>query len=305
MPMILLKIKGGPGSGHHGHRGRPGIKGGSLPGKGSVSPSGKGVPYARSSAPPVSGPITAEPDVDSMVYECEVVEQEGTEVLRDAFSDVYASYESLYLRDPNAPKVAVLMKDKVVTELAQDAGLDYDTTNHLVRQWAITANDHDPESLVMQKDAAKELGVKLSAWQRSRIKSTPSIGITTSESERRAYIRAVYDRTQEYLREQGFKPGDKVTLYRGYSTSKSDDSMAGDTVGYYGNALESWTVSRLTAYSYGNKAYYGRVVAAEVPVERIVSTPMTGFGCLGESEIIIMGSDLGDVTVVYSSVASE
>lgn len=31
---MILRIKGGPGSGHHGHKGRPGIRGGSLPGKG-------------------------------------------------------------------------------------------------------------------------------------------------------------------------------------------------------------------------------------------------------------------------------
>lgn len=34
---MIIKIKGGPGSGHYGHRGRPGIRGGSLPGKGGGS----------------------------------------------------------------------------------------------------------------------------------------------------------------------------------------------------------------------------------------------------------------------------
>lgn len=32
---VIIRVKGGPGSGHHGHRGRPGLRGGSLPGKGS------------------------------------------------------------------------------------------------------------------------------------------------------------------------------------------------------------------------------------------------------------------------------
>lgn len=30
---MIIRVKGGPGSGHHGHRGRPGKRGGSLPGK--------------------------------------------------------------------------------------------------------------------------------------------------------------------------------------------------------------------------------------------------------------------------------
>lgn len=31
---MIIRLKGGPGSGHHGHAGRPGKRGGSLPGKG-------------------------------------------------------------------------------------------------------------------------------------------------------------------------------------------------------------------------------------------------------------------------------
>lgn len=31
---MIVRVKGGTGSGHHGHRGRPGMRGGSLPGKG-------------------------------------------------------------------------------------------------------------------------------------------------------------------------------------------------------------------------------------------------------------------------------
>ena len=31
---LTLRLKGGPGSGHHGHSGRPGKRGGSLPGAG-------------------------------------------------------------------------------------------------------------------------------------------------------------------------------------------------------------------------------------------------------------------------------
>ena len=36
---LTIRLKGGPGSGHHGHAGRPGKVGGSLPGKG-----GSGIP---------------------------------------------------------------------------------------------------------------------------------------------------------------------------------------------------------------------------------------------------------------------
>jgi hypothetical protein len=34
---IMLHLKGGPGSGHHGHGGRPGQRGGSTPGKGGIA----------------------------------------------------------------------------------------------------------------------------------------------------------------------------------------------------------------------------------------------------------------------------
>jgi hypothetical protein len=35
--LILLRLKGGPGSGHHDHGGRKGIRGGSTPGKGGAA----------------------------------------------------------------------------------------------------------------------------------------------------------------------------------------------------------------------------------------------------------------------------
>jgi len=44
---VALEEKGGPGSGHHGHRGRQGTRGGSLPTSAGLHPGGRGVPDFR------------------------------------------------------------------------------------------------------------------------------------------------------------------------------------------------------------------------------------------------------------------
>lgn len=43
--VVRVVLKGGPGSGHHGHRGIPGKRGGSLPGKGGSAPSDRRATY--------------------------------------------------------------------------------------------------------------------------------------------------------------------------------------------------------------------------------------------------------------------
>jgi len=58
--------KGGPGSGHHGHAGRPGKVGGSVPGKGgSVSGAGEGLSYTA----PAAVLQNAERDADEAIAE--------------------------------------------------------------------------------------------------------------------------------------------------------------------------------------------------------------------------------------------
>ena len=68
-----------------------------------------------------------------------------------------------------------------------------------------------------------------------------------------------------------------------------------DEVSFQQNPLSSWSSDARTASAFAERsgdesiAQAAVVMYAEVPAERIVSTPFTGFGCLTEQEILVAG----------------
>ncbi len=110
----------------------------------------------------------------------------------------------------------------------------------------------------------------------------------------RDLVRSMYDQTQTLLREKGFKPGDKIRLRRGgaFSSSVAGNLSKGDTVPIVGNAMESWSISErvATTFAFGASGDVAVVFEMDVPVEQIISTARTGFGCLTEGEFLVMGS---------------
>jgi len=315
----IIVTKGGPGSGNHGHAGRPGKRGGSAPGGGT---------YAPGNADFSQG----------------VVEDARLYALLNSNTDT----TDLHDYDDN---FRTAIKYEICKRLAKDAGVDYDTVNAIVGQWAVSSNDEDMRSLSLQEAASEEFGTPLSDWQRGKLnfrkqtigmleeradaeadktydmlvrqraKGVASVAnmsdedirkfadetrndfmrremsqnpkrfpITTRENERKV-LRAMYNNTQKAMAEQGLKPDDYVTLYRGMTISKRN-VKAGDTVGYIGNAIESWSVSKDTASNFGT------VFRMRVPRRNIVASAVTGFGCLAEYELVIIGSIPGTTATV-------
>jgi hypothetical protein len=131
----------------------------------------------------------------------------------------------------------------------------------------------------------------------------------------RALIRAMYDHTQETLQEAGIGP--TIRLQRGLKLDRSlveswaeeaGASLTGPRSGrlsngrhaieYLGNTLESWTADSATANRFTStrgESRMGVVLEMDIPIERIISTPLTGFGFLDEYEFVHLGS-LGDET---------
>ncbi len=95
------------------------------------------------------------------------------------------------------------------------------------------------------------------------------------------FVQTNYEGTQEYFKEQGYSPDDEILLYRGFS---SDQQYFEGDAEYIGNTLESWSLSPTKAAVFGDV-----VIAVKVPISGIFSTPLTGIGCLGESELVIKG----------------
>ena len=176
-------------------------------------------------------------------------------------------------------------------QLGREAGV-----SKLVKQWAITANDDNNVSLALQEAARQEFGLDdnpdlaPSQWRRSGIVGM-DVG-TQKEYDRngnlyRAFLRSQYDITQEFFAERGIQ---NLELFRGMSGSMKDnlvDTNDGDVLTMGLRPLSSWATTSGAAYNFYRDN--GALVNAIVPVSRVLSTSLTGNGCLHEDEATVIG----------------
>lgn len=192
-------IKGGPGSGHYGHSGRPGKRGGSLPGvgftRGSV-PDGTGLTANGNDArldkwfnavAAVHGAAIDDPQVAAAYNQAKALGLEvGTQEYKD-FAVTMAKQHEWNVNQRTAFHTAMKtsatdiewgiatydarggVKNKLVTDISEQSGLPYDEVNAAVKQWSHTSNDNSPESLNLQKAVSDEFGVEMSQWQQGKM----------------------------------------------------------------------------------------------------------------------------------------
>lgn len=318
---ILVKVKGGAGSGNYGHAGRPGIVGGSAK---------RSKPGAAVTKPELR-PLSGEGDAEEMGndYFNAVVDDYGTpmgENWRAASDDERAA-----------------VKADIVTDLSERTGIPMAQVDAVIKQWAYTGNDSDMRALSLQEAASEELGIPLSDWQSEKIAELSRPPDTSwiarqyphlteeqvaaeaakivaaherkaqtllPRDQERALIRAMYDRTQEEFSKMGYGPDDSITLYRGVKYDFDMGWSEWDRPPYEGNAMESWSISEGIANQFaGGKGgdmqldfdEHGYVLAADIPVRNIISTARTGFGCLTEGEIVAVGSMPKSTALVFSA----
>lgn len=274
--------KGGAGSGNWRHTGRPGQRGGSA-----------SVRAGPASVLAGSAPIGPDRTTGVMDYffmaATQVDEDDGEPMPWQLLSE----------------EERADVKDELVTELSGRTGIDYDTVNSVVGGWAQTSNDADAPALQIQESATEVFGVKMSSWQQGKIdelkRSNPDAWDeaerkVTSE-QRESILREMYKTTQERLDNEGFGPDATIRLRRGIIL-ESGEWKVGDTIGFDGSALESWSVGPKTAARFTTHNDYtgnqvGLVLEMDVPVKSIVSTARTGFGCIAEGEVVVLGSVSG------------
>lgn len=281
--------KGGPGSGNWGHRGRPGLRGGSAP-------------------------------------ELQAVETEGSrknnQALDEIFSDAAGGGDMAWIDADDDQRAEV--KRILVEDLGDAAGLSYEDSNTFVKQWSHTSGDNDMRSLAIQKDAAEEFDEPLSEFTKSRIDALEATRTTEpgeydfslDEGEglsalypsdvQRNTLRQMHTITQEWLDYvvPGFDMNEGVTLYRGVKFSGDVRGKKGDLVDFKGNTLESWSLSPAVADRFARTARGGQrgyVFKAVVPAKKIICTALTGFGCLTEGEVVVLGSrGMAEIVELYT-----
>jgi hypothetical protein len=104
-----------------------------------------------------------------------------------------------------------------------------------------------------------------------------------SKDQGRAAVKAMYSITQDHFKKMGFEAEDEITLFRGTRATIPSASL-GNPVTVHGNAAESWSLSPTVAANFG-----GTVLMTKVKVKDILSTCATGFGCVNEAEVVILG----------------
>lgn len=279
--------KGGPGSGHHGHAGRPGKVGGSALG----SPSGLG----RSTSPEE---LSRKSDARGLsVLEKNIVsESERADSLRTRLFKDKPERAFSKMKDP---EVRGQVKQEVIEKISSASGVDEDTVSGILKTWAETSKA-TPESIRLQEAAAEEFG--LPRPDLKPLMDSSGKVPEFSKEQARSVLRAMYDTTQADLKKAGFSKTDSILVFRGVKRTEGKYRL-GESIRYRGNPLQSWSVLWETARSFGStksSKEIGLILAAEVPISAILCSARTGLGCLGEYEIVCFCDRLGNSATIIS-----
>lgn len=184
--------------------------------------------------------------------------------------------------------------------------------------WAETSGDHDADAIHMQEAVRLEFGlpehtmqhladVESMPWTTKRLNQpmTP-----TEEARNRAFVRAEYDRTQEWLKAEGIT---HVSVFRGMYDGYGDLGWGFETVQMA--PASSWSTDLKIAAGFAQNQMEKaggfdpsdpelaipegtvgldaapKVLTTRVPASQVLSTCVTGRGCLVEYEIILIGKE--------------
>lgn len=186
----------------------------------------------------------------------------------------------------------------------------------MINSWAQTSNDSHKGALALQQAAAAEFGLgRTEEWKMSdSLKQEVADEYAANEAFYRAFLRAQYDITQEDLRARGLT---HVRLFRGMRFSSAQEKPDWAKTMFNGlsytqervldpspspqlRPMSSFSSAKSTANDFMKNYGSGgdkMLIEAMVPIEHILSTPQSGFGCLDESEFVVLAPEQGDVKV--------
>jgi len=111
-------------------------------------------------------------------------------------------------------------------------------------------------------------------------------------------VSQMYIDTQSWLAERGYKPGDTVRLYRGLENLADKDWNPEGLEGEHRVdmwSISSWSYDVDVAYGFAQteegERFKGAIVAADIPIEKLLANSDTGPPSQNEGEWIVLGSD--------------
>jgi len=175
----------------------------------------------------------------------------------------------------------------------------------LIDRWA-TDSGRTEISQFMQFMAKEEFG--LSASSTSDFFKLSDAGIAKKgfdaakvKEGAKLFLREMYNETQAEFKRQGIK---EITLFRGMNLQRDkvgsiinqleSGKIVAKLEGHNFRPLSSFSTSTDIAIHFAGEADDGgihNVISIKVPVERIISSPVTGYGCRREFEYVVLGSN--------------
>lgn len=205
---------------------------------------------------------------------------------QDLIKQINKKDNSLSLMFADTPEAADLMAKSAV--------------NSLVQTWAATSNDTDATACILQERAKALFGIADSAdWDYSFVKDEMNELSQKHSSIYDSFLQTQYDNTQQYFKDNKIT---ELTVYRGVYANQITSVKAGSPAfnDVQLRPMSSFSTDFLIAYSFAEPEIHstplslidtgrGYVMKTVVPVSKVIATPLTGVGCLRESEIVVLG----------------
>jgi hypothetical protein len=201
------------------------------------------------------------------------------------------------------PKTATDQADEILVGSHLFAQRTVDT-------WAETSSDNNSTSLALQLAVAKHFGLPedqtiFNTSAQFEPHGSKELAMKGANAELakfgKAYdtlVTSIYDRTQAMLKADGIKT---VTLFRG--TTEREAGPAGTDKTVQLNPLSASSYKGDEAASFASmragRLEDQRIIVATIPASRVFSTYLTGPGCTGESEVLLIGGKAKDHVTVY------
>ena len=167
--------------------------------------------------------------------------------------------------------------------------------DHMVNNWAITSGDTEAEAVAMQRAVQQEFGLDGATTSHLGANQTADRMLERNGDAYRAFARAQYDNTQQFLKEHTIP---SLAVYRGMSWPDTPRGQTADGVtrdrrrstsqpGLVVELRLQRGGDLLDADAAGHGARHGR--RGRTRPARILSTGSTGQGCREEGEVVVLG----------------
>lgn len=167
----------------------------------------------------------------------------------------------------------------------------------LVQAWAGTSGDASKIPVALQKTAAKMWNIPASSMQHLSANDAYFMRqvddlIAMNGEAYEAFLRHMYENTQEMFRTLGVTEVDVVRAVYGHDTPGLARKKSGDLASVSLQPMSSFAITAANGSNFGPVWMYSKV-----PVDWIIGTARSGYGCLGEWEVVVLGKGPVEVMV--------